>query len=73
MIGRFNSEREMVYISFHFTGDRSKFEIMNMSNPLVPGTIKSIYENGASAVENPFVQIIHLKSYEKDSSSVRYK
>ena len=46
---------------------------MNMNNPLVPGTIQNIYEKGAAAVENPFLQIIHLKSFEKDSSSTRYK
>lgn len=46
---------------------------MNMNNPLVPGTIQKIYENGASTVECPYVQIIHLKSFEKDSAATRYK
>jgi len=46
---------------------------MNMSNPLIPGTIQAIYEKGSGAVEAPFVQIIHLKSFEKESTSTRYK
>ena len=46
---------------------------MNMGNPLVPGTIQKIYENGTASLETPYVQIIHLKSFEKDSSTTRYK
>ena len=46
---------------------------MNMNNPLIPGTIQTIYEKGHSAVENPFVQIIHVKGFEKDGTSLRYK
>lgn len=44
-----------------------------MSNPLIPGTIQEIYEKGTTTVETPFLQIIHLKSFEKDSTSTRYK
>lgn len=46
---------------------------MNMNNPLIPGTIQGIFEKGANFVENPFVQIIHLKSFDKDGTSTRYK
>lgn len=46
---------------------------MNMNNPLIPGTIQEIFEKGANAVESPYVQIIHLKSFDKDGTSTRYK
>lgn len=51
----------------------SPTDTMNMSNPLVPGTIQAIYDKGSGAVESPYVQIIHLKSFEKESTSTRYK
>lgn len=46
---------------------------MNMSNPLIPGTIQKIYEQGPTAVESPCLQVIHLKNFEKGDNVLRYK
>lgn len=70
---KFDSEREIYTIPGVSISAVSEFPQMNMSNPLIPGTIQDIYEKGANAVDNPFLQIIHLKSFEKDVTSTRYK
>ena len=46
---------------------------MNMGNPLIPGTIQKIYEQGPTAVESPCLQVIHLKNFEKGDNVLRYK